>query len=109
MATGEVNAGNLQITAVDVALMERSAAIDDYFLISSAPHGIIGAFNHGAGGFVGEADGAVLCVVDGSPNTGLCLDDGLIAVGIKLRQEETLIILHNAGVTDCCPAEAIYF
>ena len=46
----------------------------------------------------GEVGGAVLVVVRDGPAAGACLHAGLIAIGIKLRQEETLIILHNAGV-----------
>ena len=57
----------------------------------------------------GEVGGAVLVVVRDSPAAGACLHAGLIAIGIELRQENAFIILHNAGVTDCCPAKAIYF
>ena len=37
MAACEVDAGNLQITAVDVALVERDAAIDAHLLVSAEP------------------------------------------------------------------------
>ena len=98
MTAGEVDAGNLQITAVDVTLVERDGAVDGYLLEAAAPHAVVGAGNYGVRGFVGEADGAVLVVVGDSPAAGACLHAGLIAIGIKLRQEEAFIILHNAGV-----------
>ena len=37
MAAGEVDAGNLQIAPIDVALVERDAAIDAHLLVGSAP------------------------------------------------------------------------
>ena len=49
MAAGEVDAGNLQIAPIDVALVERDAAIDAHLLVRAAAHRIVGAFHHSAG------------------------------------------------------------
>ena len=63
MAAGEVDAGNLQIASIDVALVERDAAIDAHLLVSAAPHRIVGAFYDRVAFAVGEGHGAVLIVV----------------------------------------------
>ena len=83
VAAGEVNAGNLQITTVQIALVQCYSAVGGYLLEAAAAHAVVCAGNHGAGGFVGEADGAVFCVVDSSPDACLCLDDGLITIRIE--------------------------
>lgn len=41
MDAGEVDAGNLQIVAVDIALMKCDNAVDDYFLVRASAIGII--------------------------------------------------------------------
>ena len=63
VATGEVDAGNLQVIAIDVALVERDATIDAQLLVSAAPHRIVGAFHDRIAFTVGERHGAVLGVV----------------------------------------------
>lgn len=63
MAAGEVDAGNLEIAAVDVTLVKHDAAVVCYLLVRAAPHGIILTFDHGASFGFGEAHGAVLCIV----------------------------------------------
>ena len=45
MAAGEVDAGNLQIASINVALVERDAAIDAHLLVRAAAHRIVGAFH----------------------------------------------------------------
>ena len=67
MAAGEVDAGNLQIASIDVALVERDAAIDAHFLVSAAALRVVGAFHHGAGVGIREDHGAVLGVVSALP------------------------------------------
>ena len=67
MAAGEVDAGNLQIASIDVALVKRDAAIDAHLLVRAAAHRIVGAFYHGVAFAVGEGHGAVLGVVSALP------------------------------------------
>ena len=83
VTAGEVNAGNLQIPTVQVTLVQRDGAVDGYLLEAATPHAVVGAGDHRAGGFIGEADGAVLCVVDGVPDAGRGLYHCLIAIGIE--------------------------
>ena len=112
MTAGEVDAGNLQITAVNIALVEHDLAAGNYLLVTAAAHVVVAAMYRNEvtlGILLGEIGGAVLVVVRDGPAAGARLHAGLIAIGIELRQVETLIILHNAGVTDCFPAGAIYF
>ena len=45
MTTGEVNTGNLQVSTVDITLMERYGTVGDYFLERTAAHGIICALD----------------------------------------------------------------
>lgn len=85
VAAGEVDAGDLQVTAIQVALVERYCAVGGYLLEAAATHAVVHAGHHGAGGFIGEADGAVLCVVDGSPDAGFGLDERLVTVSVELR------------------------
>ncbi len=101
MTAGEVDAGNLQITAVNIALVEHDLATGNHLLVTAAAHVVVAAMHRREVTLSilrGEVGGAVLVVVGDGPAAGACLHAGLIAVGIKLRQEETFIILHNAGV-----------
>ncbi len=94
---GEVAAGDLQVASVQIAPVERYCAVDGYFLEAAAPHAVIGAGDHGAGGFIGEADGAVFCVVDGSPDAGFGLYRCLIAIGIEDGREAVVCFILRAG------------
>ena len=87
MTTGEVNASNLQVITIDITLMKRYDSVACYFLMTTTSLTIIGAGNHGTGGLIGEADGAVLCVVDGCPNAGLGLDARLVTVSVEDGRE----------------------
>ncbi len=46
IAAGEVDAGNLQIATVDVALVQSDTAVGCHLLVRAAPHRIVGAFHH---------------------------------------------------------------
>jgi hypothetical protein len=70
MAASEVDAGNLQVTAIDVALVERDAAIDAHLLVRAAPHRIVGAFHDRIAFTIREGHGAVLGVVSALPVDG---------------------------------------
>ena len=94
VATGEVDAGDLQVTTVQVALVQRNDAIHCNHLEAAASHAVVGAGNYSSGSLIGEADGAVLCIVDGRPNAGLGLDARLVAIGIEDgREAEACFIL----------------
>jgi len=64
VAAGKVAAGNLQVAAIDVALVERYTAVDRYLLVGATPHRIVGAFHHSVTFRVGETHGAIFGVVD---------------------------------------------
>ena len=94
VAAGEVDAGDLQVTTVQVTLVQRDGAVDGYLLKAAAAHAVVRAGHHGAGGFIGEADGAVLCIVDGGPDAGLGLDERLVTVGVEDgREAEVCFVL----------------
>ncbi len=97
VAAGEVDAGDLQVTTVQVTLVQRDGAVDGYLLEASAAHAVVRAGDHGAGGFIGEADGAILCVVDGSPNAGFCLDACLVTIGIEDGREAEVGFIFCTG------------
>ena len=65
MAAGEVDTGDLQIAAVDVALVERDAAVDGYLFEGSSPHGIVLTFDNRVAFTVGEGNRAIFGVIDG--------------------------------------------
>ena len=67
VAASEVDAGNLQIAPIDVALVKRDAAIDTHLLVRAAAHRIVGAFHHGAGVGIREGNGAIFSVVSALP------------------------------------------
>ena len=94
---GEVAACNLQVASVQIALVERYCAVDGDFLEAAASHAVVHAGHHSAGGFVGEADGAVLCVVDSCPNACFCLYRGLITIGIEGGGEAEFFLVFAAG------------
>ena len=45
MAAGEVDAGNLQIASINVALVERDAAVGAYLFVAAAPLAVVGAMS----------------------------------------------------------------
>ena len=97
VAAGEVDAGDLQVTAVQIALVQRYGTVDVYLLEAATAHAVVRAGDHGTGGFVGEADGAVLCVVDGGPDAGLGLDERLVTVGIEDGREAEVCFIFRTG------------
>ena len=78
--------------------MQSDAAVDCHLLVRAAAHGVIGTFHHCVAFRVGEAHGAILRIVHGAPDTGFCLDERLITIGIELRDEGSAPILSNGGV-----------
>ena len=98
VAAGEVNAGNLQIASIDVALVERDAAVDAHLLVRAASHRIVGAFHHGAGVGIREDYGTVLGIVHSAPGAGLGLDKRLVSIGIELRDERRGAVLRDSRV-----------
>ncbi len=101
MAAGEVDAGNLQVTMVQVTLVQRDGAVGGYLLKAAAAHGVIRAVytNHVViGSHRREIRRAVFTIVGDSPFTCCGLYSCLVAIGIELRDKDTLCILCNAGV-----------
>ena len=98
VAAGEVDAGNLQIASINVALVERDAAVDAHLLVRAAAHRIVGAFHHGAGVGIRECNRTIFSVVHSAPDTGLGLDKRLVSIGIELRDERSGTILRDSGV-----------
>ena len=97
VAAGEVDAGDLQVTSVQVTLVQRDGAVGGYFLEAAAAHAVVHAGHHGTGGFIGEADGAVFCVVDGGPDAGFGLDERLVTVGIEDGREAEVCFIFRTG------------
>ena len=54
MTPGKVEGCYLQVIAIDVALVERDAAIGCYLLVCAAAHAVIGALNNRAAVFICE-------------------------------------------------------
>ena len=98
MAAGEVDAANLQIAAVDVALVERDAAVYGYLFEGSSPHGIVLTLYQGVTFTVGEGDRAIFRVVDGAPDAGISFDKRLVAISIELRLEGRTAVFGDSGV-----------
>ena len=80
---GEVTTGDLQVAAVNVALVEGDAAVGGYLLGGAAAHGVIAALDDGGAIGTGEAHGAVLGVVLHAPDAGGGLHRGLVAICIE--------------------------
>ena len=98
VAAGEVDACNLQVASIDVALVQSDTAVDCHLLVRATAHGVIGTFHHCVAFRVGEAHGAILRIVHGAPDTGFSLNERLITIGIELRDEGSAPILSNGGV-----------
>ena len=62
----------------------------------TAAHAVKGHRDHGVAGL--PADGAILCIVQNRPNTGLGFDEGLIAI---------VVVLGHEVVDDCVLVEVI--
>ena len=95
---GEVATCELQVTAVDVALMKRDAAIRCHLFGGAASVGVVAAFDDGSAIRTREADGAVFCVVLYRPDTGGGLDQRLVAICIKGGHESGFLVLLDGGV-----------
>jgi len=98
MTASEVDAGDLQVAAINVALVQSDTAVDCHLLVRATAHGVIGTFHHCVAFRVGEAHGAILRVVHGAPDTAFGLDERLISIGIELRDERSAPIYGNGGV-----------
>ena len=101
VAAGEVDAGHLQIAAVDVALLKRDIIADGDHLGGAAAHVVVLTM-HGGNGAVcrlaGEVRGAVLSVVADGPDAGGSLHAGLVAIRIVLRLEVDVATHRECGV-----------
>jgi hypothetical protein len=95
---GEIYAGDLQVAAVDVALVQGDVAADGDLFHEAATHIVVAAFNDGLFAFAGEFDRAVVGVVNNGPNAAAGFQQGLVAVGVELRFEGTAAIGGNLGV-----------
>ena len=100
VTAGKVDAGNLQVAAVDVALMQRYITIDHNPLDSAAAHGVVLAMNGSDGvicRYTDEFCGAVFGIVAHSPDTGARLHSCLVTVCIVLRLEVNHTIIHRVA------------
>ena len=64
VTAGEVNAGNLQVAAIQESLMQRDTTIDGHLLGCSAAHVVIRAFYNGTTICICEQSRTVLCIVN---------------------------------------------
>ena len=100
VTAGKVDVGNLQVAAVDVALMQRHTTIERHFLRGSAAHGVVLAMHGGDGiicRYTDEFCGAVFGIVAHSPDTGARLHSCLVTVCIVLRLEVNHTIIHRVA------------
>ena len=86
MAESKDAAGNLQVGAIDVAMVQSDIPIDSYLLRGAAAHSIVGAFdNRGTGSlYASETYGAIFCIVFNLPYACSCFQQGLITISIEL-------------------------
>ena len=87
VAAGEIDAGYLEIAAVDVALLKRDIVAYGDHLRGAAPHVVVLAMHGGAARGIDpvEIDGAVLGVVVHCSDTGAGLHTGLVTIRIKIK------------------------
>ena len=102
IAASEVDAGDLQVFPVNIALVECDAAVDGHFLVGAAALAVVRAFHHGVVITVGEGNRSIFGVVDGRPDTCFGLDECLVAIGIELRDECSGTVLADGGVLIEC-------
>ncbi len=101
VAAREVDAGNLQVASINIALVQCDITIERDALVGAAAHGVIRAVyaNHVViGGHGREIRRAIFAVVGDGPFTRGCFYPCLITIGIELGDKDTLCILGNAGV-----------
>jgi len=96
----QVAAGNLEVAAINIALVERNAAVDRHLLGSPAAHVVVGAFHSSAAIRIAEQRGTILRIVSNGPDARACLHERLIARIVEGRYE-----VPDGGVliqTVCC-------
>lgn len=98
IGAGEVAGGNLQVTSVDIALMERDAIIDGHLLGGATTQGIVVALDDDTAISTGETNGTVFRVVDYAPGIRRCLDQRLVAIRIEDGDKCRVLILLNGCV-----------
>ena len=98
VAAREVEGCDLQVAPVEVVLVEGDYSVDGYFFHVAPPHVVVAVFDDGVAVLAGEADGAVVGVVVDGPFPRLCLEGGLIAVGVVGGEEGFRRILPDGGV-----------
>ena len=106
VAAGEVDAGNLQVAAVDVALMQRDTAVGGYLLRCAAAHVVVLAMHGGDGAvccLAGEVRGAVFGIVGDSPDADTCLHMRLVAVCMANRRSHVTCRFHHRIYFGCKP------
>ena len=105
VAAGEVDTSDLQIAAVDVALLKRDIVAYGDHLRGAEAHVVVLAMHGGDGAvcrLAGEDRGAVFGIVADGPDAGAGLHAALVAVGIVLRDEVGDIIHREHGVLVEC-------
>jgi len=104
VAAGEVTAGDLQESTIEVAMMEGNASVDCYLFGGTAAHVVVGAFDDRVCLRIGEAHGAVFGIVSYSPDTrgGLheCLVTGGIVGGGEITDSRVLVEVVGRVVGD---------
>ncbi len=95
---GEVATGDLEVAAVDVALMEGDVTVGCHLLGGAAAMGVVAAFDDRCLVFTGEANGAVFRVVLHTPDTGGGLDQRLIAICIEGGSEDRFLVLLDGCI-----------
>ena len=108
VAAGEVTAGDLQESTVEVAMMESDDSIGRYFLGGAAAHVVVGAFDDCVRLCIGEAHGAVFGIVSYSPDTRGGLHECPVTGGIVSFGDTTAVCVgladfHAGGIMtiDC--------
>ena len=91
MAAGKLDACNLQITTVDVALVQRDAAVYYHLLICAAAHSIVSTFDNSSTDsfYASESYRPIFCIVFNLPYACSCFQQDLITIGIELGNKIT--------------------
>ena len=102
VVAGEVDASNLQIATVNIALVKRYRTIGCYLLVGAATLAVISAFHHHVA--VGEVHRAVFGIVGDEPDTCGGFHQRLVAVGIEGGSEITHcgVLIQLIGGIACC-------
>ncbi|MFR9534909.1 MAG: hypothetical protein SNG49_08730 [Rikenellaceae bacterium] len=96
----QVKSCDLQVASIEVALVERDAAVDCNLLGNASAHVVVGAFDYSVAIFTGECGRTIRCVVGDVPDACRGFQPRLVAVKVEFWCEvaDGSVLVTGVGI-----------